>query len=484
MQQQPANIPPEIVAASVQLEFPQCGGSGTVVYVDRAKGIGLVLTNRHIIEKAGGKEGTAKFPSGVKVPCEILAVDRAGSDLAAVSIPADTSTPMIPVADRVPPPGTLVCQVGYGGFDPQTFPFMQQRIGILASQEMRDASWDDKPQTVLPLPFNVIPGDSGSGVFAVGERKLIGVVWGYKGRKGIDQQSQCVSIQNVGRFAIACRPLLPWRRGIEQKINQPPQATPPAPPPNQPPVQPPAVLPDPPAPGVPDDLMAKIRSDIDALKAAVAGVDGKATDGLSKLGQVVDGLKGSHSALATDLAQVSQAVKDLKGGQGSLADALSKIAPAVADAKSKLEGLPVLGGQLGELEKKVAAQSPIIAKIAADAGALGPALSPLLLGTGPAGLLAALGALYLALKKKVTPPDAFTTVVQSAPPKLTPASPVQTPAPTATPATTYLQVPAADVAEKLFQEVLDTEAKNSPGTAPQMAKLRSWYDQKKAAQTA
>lgn len=389
-----------------------------MVIVDVAKGSGLVLTNHHVVaaptpeqrlkhritEPFTGK-ATITFPSGQAVEGNVVGVDQAGGDLGAIAIPADASTPVIPLAATSPPVGSQICQVGYGGDR------MQQRTGLLPGY--RQNPWQ------MVLPFQVIPGDSGSGVFVLPQKELVGVVWGFI-ESGGHNESQAVTLANAGRFVLACRPLLPWRRKIDEQIGQAPRppATPPAMPPASPPV---AQLPTPPAASGPgpadgadkikrelDALRATMEAELDAFRAAVEGRSADATKGageLKLLQQIVGDLKTGHRDLAGEVAKLKASVTNNQGDVVSILNALkSRLdeARAAADVGTAKAGevagkLGPLATRIAAIETEVASHGPILGKLISQAAApaiAGEAVSPILLATGPAGLgVAGLGLL-------------------------------------------------------------------------------------------
>jgi len=271
-------IPADLVAASVKIRMQGgYGGSGTVIHVDPQQGAAMVLTNKHVVEKGNGI-AIVTFPSGHEFEGEVIGYDKTGADLAAIAIPADASTPFVPVAKSYPLKGTGICQVGYGGGQ------MQRRSGFIAGYRERS------PHYNLMLSFQVISGDSGSGVFILKTKELCGVVWG-----GPDYDNsgyfepQAVTLVNIHRFVDACLPrLCPPRRGSPRPPsgarppsgvrppsgNGPPIIEVPPGSPGQPtqPVQPPAVTPPERTGPVIDRIRDEIKKELEAEKKALIAV--------------------------------------------------------------------------------------------------------------------------------------------------------------------------------------------------------------------
>ena len=251
-----------------------------MVWVDG--GAGMVLTNRHVVS-AGDGTATITFANGREVEGTVLASDKTGADLATIAIPADDGTPFIGLAPRYPAQGEPICQVGWGGM--QT---MQKRTGVILGYREAD-------RYHMMLSFRVIPGDSGSGVFLLREKQLVGIVWGWNNWGSGPMEPLAVTLVNAHRFVEACKPLLPilpWRRQIEgqlpklrQKPGGPPIIVVPPKAQDVKPPDPKPVMPVVPAePIIPAGLdyaalEKKINDQFDALRALVqkipAGKDGK-----------------------------------------------------------------------------------------------------------------------------------------------------------------------------------------------------------------
>lgn len=231
----------EMVAASVRVAVVMSDGSthlgsGTVVYVDRELGAGLVLTCKHVCGSERGRVSVS-FPSGRSVAGRFLLADPV-ADLAGIMIAADASTPWVPIARTHPVKGHDIHQVGYpGGKGPVT------RSGRVLGYNVAKGVLRD-PRVFIPS-FHVKSGDSGSGVFLASEKALCGVVWG--------QGDTCAAVElaDVQRFHAACLPI--FRR--------------PCPIPQQPP------SPPPPPPGIDQGReLAELRARVAELEGKIAKV--------------------------------------------------------------------------------------------------------------------------------------------------------------------------------------------------------------------
>ena len=392
-----SRIPQEIIAASVHVQLGNVGGSGTVVYVDIERGTGLVLTNRHVVAESRDGKAKVRFPTGVEIDGQVVACDKAGGDLATISIAADGSTPFIPLADDNPKQGTLICQVGYGGGQ------MQKRTGAVAGYVKSD-------QWIMVMPFHVIPGDSGSGVFDMKTKRLVAVINSFVVGSP-RQEGHAVTLDNASRFVCACQPLLPWRRMIQGQMGkgqtspqpqQPPQLppqsfyqpqyppqqqpppiaqVPPTPPkmppadttpapPVTPPKTPPATTqPSPPSTSATD--LTPIMNEISALKAAIAGIQsgppGKDGAPGSPGKNGVDGKPGTPGTNGKDGAQ---------GPQGAIGPA-GPAGPAgpTANVTALQSQVTTLQSQLAALQSQVAAM-PGAVRVRVVPGASGAGTNP------------------------------------------------------------------------------------------------------------
>lgn len=178
--------------------YKNWGGSGTVVLVE--DGYAYVLTCKHVAQGARTIQANGQ-------PCEQVAIDKT-ADLAVIKFQA-ASHAAVPVAERQPVMGARISQVGYGGGK------LQRRAGSILRFDFFNGAKD------IILSFQVIPGDSGSGVFE--GRTLVGVVWGYTSQP---TAYRAVDWSNIKAFTDTC---LPRRKKPAQPPSQPPPTNPGAP---------------------------------------------------------------------------------------------------------------------------------------------------------------------------------------------------------------------------------------------------------------
>jgi hypothetical protein len=215
------------------------------------------------------------------------------ADLAALYVVSKDTPPHAAVSASPPANGATVIQIGYPrGVGPR------RQVGVWIGSGGRYAAGRLRGKQIFDVQLTVQQGDSGSGLFT--SHGLVGVIWG-----GGSGKSAAVGHGQVQTFLGVClqRPLLPWRRKIEQ---------------SKPPVMP-SVPQSPPA--MPDPgLLDRIRQDLESrIAAAHAKADGVASLA-GKLGDDVRAGKADVAAIAgvatkAELAKLGGAA----GGLGTLA---------------------------------------------------------------------------------------------------------------------------------------------------------------------
>lgn len=171
--QQSTTVPPSIVAACVRVDVAGHGtGSGTVVAFEPSTRRALVLTARHVTGEYQ-RSVTVTFPGGVTVQGRVEGISKLG-DLGAISIPADSTTPVCPVATDQPQAiGEACYQVGYpGGSGPV------QRTGVCLGWNKGEMDQRFGNAPLIHYRLSTQQGDSGSGIFRQSDGKLVGVHWG------------------------------------------------------------------------------------------------------------------------------------------------------------------------------------------------------------------------------------------------------------------------------------------------------------------
>ncbi len=403
------------------------GGSGTVVCVENGRA--LVITNRHVVEKGDGN-ATIRFPSGRVAEGQLLAsgqqvaTDKFGVDLAAIMIPADAQTPCVPIAQGSVSQGDKICQIGYGGGQ------FQRRTGAVVGYR------HTQPYNLV-VSFQVISGDSGSGVFSLKEKALAGVIWGGIAWNGSTWETQAVAHNQVARFYYACLPIFRQRPIFGPRQPRPPSGggIPPMTPnepgtPIQPPAQPPAVQPPAQQPPAADPFaeLAKLRKDLEEKLAAMESRHGESTMTLAGkaaalakdlaalqaqhgtgLKTTEDKIKAATDAIARLRALTDSEHRQLQGDLGVVADTAAKI-PGLESKIGEVTGkLGDVGSKVGDLLTKAPELAGKIAAVAETVAAVDAKVAPLLsavpgwgtlagIGLGGAGLLS--GGLALALRKK------------------------------------------------------------------------------------
>lgn len=346
-----AEVPAEIVAASVLVQGTAGAGSGTSLRIGQPDGVGVVLTNKHVVE--GSNRFTVRFPDGNQVQANVLAVSGS-RDLALLTFAATSGTPTLAVATEAPRGGAAVYQVGYPSGR------RTHRAGTILGYR---PGTPPAPHQLL-VSFAVIPGDSGSGVILAKEKALCGVVWGYVSydQAGLGpRENSAVELRDVQIFVEACLPRL--RKLFPERKPAPIYS------PVIPPVAPiPPGGDVPPSPPVSADW-ERIKADIDDLRKAIKpGVDQSHLDGLKdrlKLlergGEDVRGLLGKLSAdievardkgllgleAAGNLKERIDALKSLVEVAGEKVGPLAGVAGKVAAIESKAAWLPWIAGAAG-----------------------------------------------------------------------------------------------------------------------------------------
>jgi hypothetical protein len=171
---------------------PSYGGSGTLTAIKG--GEGLVLTAAHLFEDKVGPI-TVEFPDGQLSGARLLDIDQQ-LDVAVLLIYAPRGIQPIPLAEKDPKIDQLVEIWGYG---PQRFRSFQAKVTkpIMVEGDPPDALVGAKGvENGVENGMVTIPGDSGGPV--VGDGKLVGVHWGYRGDE--NDPRRCVHAVGSGRI--------------------------------------------------------------------------------------------------------------------------------------------------------------------------------------------------------------------------------------------------------------------------------------------
>lgn len=354
------DVPAEIVAASVLVQGNTGAGSGTVVRIGQADGIGVVLTNRHVVE--GSSRFTLIFAAGQRVEASVLAVS-ASRDLALLTFAAAAGTVALPLAAEAPRSGAAIYQVGY------PLGRRTSRVGTILGYR---PGHPPAPNHLL-VSFNVVPGDSGSGVILAKERALCGVIWGYVSYDAAGlgaRENSAVELRDVAAFVEACLPRL--RKLGPAPVRPPPEVAPAVPP-----------------TGSDRDRererdLERIRADVEALRQAIKpGVDkaelDKLLERLKLLERGGEDVRGILGKLGEDIEEARR--KGLIG-----LDAAGKMRERIEGLKALVESAGATVGPLAGVAGKVAAMEAKASWLPWIAGAA---------GTGGASL-AGLAVLWLA----------------------------------------------------------------------------------------
>lgn len=356
------------VNASVKVQLSRAAGSGTVVYVDVQAGRALVITCKHVVQ--GSTSGArVTFPSGKTAAGEVFDTDPTGSDLAAITIPGDASTPYVSIAQSGPTSGATIWSAGY--------PHMvgpNPRAGVIESGFNSPGHFY--------LSIRVDSGDSGSGAFNTA-KELIGVIHSKRSSNG---PGGAVAVDHVclSRFFQRAKNL------FAQRHRNGPGPVPPQPGPDTPP----APMPDwakrlkdlEDRHGLLDQkqdahgkLLDRIRDDLAKANANFRIVEGALQDihalgtaangsaaGAATLARGADARAGAASALAQaahdKLPGLAKLIEDIDakgdGHAGAIAAVAGKL-PAIEKLASE-SGLPALA-KVHEVESRL---SPVIGKLA------------------------------------------------------------------------------------------------------------------------
>jgi Trypsin-like peptidase domain len=356
--QQQAPVPEELVAASCKVwtvalgKDDNGGGTGVLIHIDPAAGVGYVITNHHVTGDVRHFGLACYFPSQQAFFATELWVDQQ-ADLAVIAIPAPSGIAAIALADALPSPGASVWQVGY----PQGY-----------GPKRRSGQWQGATGSTRKFPGGQMqnygarldsrPGDSGSGLFTQ-DRRLAALLWG-----GTPNQALFVGLPDIVRFTEHCF----GRSAKPPGSQQGPSSSP------SPNVGELAALKQQLA-----DLLVRVATlEAKPLPAGLQGPQGPpGKDGMAADPSILHGLQSQIAGHGIQLADVAglkaKLAADLPGLQGKLA-AVEPLVSKVPDVLAKVEQLAAAGG----------------------AAALPAWLVPLVLGTGPPGLV--LGALALFLK--------------------------------------------------------------------------------------
>lgn len=306
------------------------GGSGTVIHVEGNEA--LVITCKHVISRPSTV--TVTYYNKHSVRGEFLMADRY-ADLAAVVIPANATTPVVPVATNRVARGTTVQQAGYpGGVGPIT---RVAKVYDYAGRQPYD----------MMVSFVSRPGDSGSGLFNPVDRALCGVVWGGDGSHAV-----AVEQYDIQRFYQTCLPIFRGRRPGSPSLPGAPGPGDAPPNPGLPgvpsiPVPPPGTNP-PSQPVLPDS----------GLKARIEALEGLLAKLVSK--DRVDSLEKSLEGAKSALEHAKSTSKLLEAGLTDLRNS-GLISQSKADGlKDKLD---FVSGFLGKISQET--DGKIADKIAA-----------------------------------------------------------------------------------------------------------------------
>lgn len=196
-----------VVNSSVRIEASNASGSGTVLDIGQDNGVGLVISNKHVIRWGGNQDDDVwiNFPIGIKVKGKVWAVDQK-SDLAMIKFEKDRLDLRllkgVQLDSGTPRGGLEILKLGYPkgvflanegtilGYRKKFLPMKGEIGGEAAS------GWD------LVVSFGLIPGDSGSGVFNKTNWKLVGVSWGRLGAgDGSGEIDSCgIGLKDIRRF--------------------------------------------------------------------------------------------------------------------------------------------------------------------------------------------------------------------------------------------------------------------------------------------
>lgn len=325
------------------------GGSGTLVDVQGGKG--LVITNKHVVNKPA--DITVTWHNGYSVAGTFLACDSV-ADLGAVVIQCPDTTKAIPVATARPAVGQSIQQAGYPG--PERV--LIRRAGRIMAMNSRSGNAINLTLTVVSRH-----GDSGSGIFDPATKTLVGVLWGGDGRSSV-----AVEQADLHRFTNHCLGLL-GRRPRTPTV-PPPAPVPPGVPPSHPPGEVPPPVPLPPA--GPSSPPAELPAE---LGRRLAGLESRLGELLAmEPGKRFEEIKGHLDKLQTILALAKTGVEEAKNAGLLSADRADKIAAKVALVDSVLAKIEGSGGKIDEI---ILALAPVLKGVASSDGKLGQVLAKL-----------------------------------------------------------------------------------------------------------
>ena len=311
-QQMPANVPQEIVNASVQIKYSSNNskrwmGSGTVYAI--SSNVAYVVTNKHVCPEAG--QSIQVFTSDQRAYSATFVAADQSSDLAVVIISSSGISNYVPVQTSPPQTsGEKVWQVGYPlGRGPNK---RQGTTRGLDGFSMVD-SWH---QQVFSIYMSCQQGDSGSGIFSQNTKQLIAVLWGG------DMRSVTCSVPwvDVSRFTQACFKQQPMAPRQPQQPTQPIQV------PILPPVQQQPAIPAPVVPVQPPSLPQQPSVDLSGIQKDLADIKGTLTDHGSKLTDLTNKISTLEKNPPVDPTLAGQ----VKSNTQKIADVNSTL-PTVAD---------------------------------------------------------------------------------------------------------------------------------------------------------
>lgn len=167
-----ANVPEWAVKATCRVSDwhgnTASGGTGTVVLIEDKSA--YILTCRHVVENGSGVIKVL-LSNGQRAEARYLGASPDGADVTVLEISSENVPLAIPVSTQSISRGDDVCQVGWGGGR------LNQRIGkVLGTNSRSQNGWRNHWNTEISFP--AISGDSGSGVFSLERKELVGVLWG------------------------------------------------------------------------------------------------------------------------------------------------------------------------------------------------------------------------------------------------------------------------------------------------------------------
>lgn len=154
------------------------GGTGTIVDFDSESKTCLVMTCRHVVEINHGRIEVVTY-DGIRLPARFVGVHETstrGADITVLEIDAfkdgkNVIDTFVPISRTPLKKGDSICQVGWGGGH------LNRRIGqFLGSGGFSGSGW--RYHYNCEASFPAISGDSGSGIFSLERKELVGVLWG------------------------------------------------------------------------------------------------------------------------------------------------------------------------------------------------------------------------------------------------------------------------------------------------------------------